>query len=431
MLLLSLLSPLASPKADFDRCVDVLRKAAAYAVRVHAVTSAKGTTVSTSATLAVRSKQWVSLNVSTPAEGGHGPLDWVCEVRGRTLRAYDTKRRAYIQQTFAKPLPAATGLTAQFGTMIPDAITRFMSTDQLDQFFAKFVGLTGWSRTQSGDMLKWTYKNASGTVTFGFSQHSGRLTDWKITGGSSTTWKLTYPDIAALPSLKVPGDAVLVDAFRLPPARPKIADRDARETVDRCFDAYENAFRFRATVLVEGARYDLWRDGGSVEEIGPSGGWRWSHGALAIWPKSGGVLTGETKSSLVWRYLSQLHINAEPLALTVLRDDNYAGTLFTPDYTVKKVGSVTVHGDHEALLQVAGPAVRFDLNINAKGLIRRIDSTAYDRAGRRMTETIRQISYSASGTPTPTPKGRRSPLPKLKALPKPDPLLPEVLRGGH
>jgi hypothetical protein len=312
--------------------------------------------------------------------------------------------------------------------MIPDAISRFMSPDQLSQFFGRFTSLNGWDRAVSGDTLTWKYKNALGAVAFGFSRSTGRLMHWQIRAVSTTTWQLAYPSLDTVPPLKIPDDAVLVDSFRLPPARPKIADRDARQTVNRCFDAYEKAFRFKARIAVDGAKYDLYRNGGTVEEIGPTGGWRWSAGTLTVWPRSGPVLRGPTQLRRVRSYLSQLRIDAEPLALVVLNDDNYAGTLFTADYTVKKVGSVTLKGEPNTLLQVTGPAVRFDLMINPKGLIRGIDSTAYDDKGRRMSETVRQISYAPLGALAPPPTRRVAPLPKLKRIPLPPPLLPDYLR---
>ncbi|MHB8635991.1 MAG: hypothetical protein ACYC96_05910 [Fimbriimonadaceae bacterium] len=422
MLLLALFPPPASPKADFARCVSVMRRSTTYAVTVHATTVGHATAVSTSATLAVRSKEWISLDVSTPAEGNHGALNWVCEVHGRTLQAYDTNRRAYIRQTFARPLPAAAGLSAQFGTMIPDPVNRLMNPVQLTQFFARFAGLKGWHRAVLGDVVAWKYRNPVGTVAFNFSRRSGRLTRWQIGGVNTTTWELKYLALSAVPPLSIPADAVRVETFRLPPARPKIADPSTHDTVDRCFHAYEKAFRFRAVVRVDGAKYDLWRDGGTVEEIGPLGGWRWSRGDLTLWPKSGGVFHGRTNLGRVRSFLVQLQIDAEPLALAVLNDDNYAGTLLTSDYAVKKVGSVTLAGEPLSLLQVAGPAVKFDLTIDSKGLIRRIDSTAYDSNGRRMTETVRDITYSALGVPAAPPGGRRAPLPRLKPLPKPPPL---------
>jgi len=402
--------------------VRALRSTPAYAVSAQATTVEHSQTLVTAGTLAVRSKQWMSLDVRTPAEAGHGALDWACEVHGQTLRAYDSKRRAYIEQTFAQPLPAAAGLVAQFGTMIPDAIQRFMSPDELDRFFARFVTLKGWHRTMSGDAVTWKYKNASGAVRFSFARGSGHLTDWQISGAGKTSWKFEYPALESVPPLKIPVDAVLVASFRLPPARPKIADAGARHAVYNCFDAYEKAFRFHSTVTVDGAATEIWRDGGMVEEVGVSGGWRWSRGTLTLWPKAGGVLSGETRLSRVRSYLAQFHIDAEPLALSILNDDNYAGTLFTPDYDVRLVGSELIEGEPLTLLQLSGPAVRIDLTVDAKGFIRHIDSNAYDNTGKRMSETVRQMSYGELGTPAPPPTGRRLPLPKLQPLAKPPPL---------
>ena len=306
--------------------------------------------------------------------------------------------------------------------MIPDAIMRFMSADQLAQFFKRFAGLNGWRRSTVGDRLTWQYANKSGSVAFAFSRSTGHLVAWQIKGAATTSWKLEYPAIGALPPLTIPSDAVLVESFRLPPARPKTADPVARQIVNACFDAYEKAFRFRATIVVDGARYGLWRNGGTVEEVGPAGGWRWSRGILTLWPKSGGIFQGQTKASVTYRYLAQLHIDTEPLALIVLNDDNYAGRLFTPEYAIKKVGSVVLRGEKLSLLRVTGPAVRFDLQIDGSGLIRQIDSTAYDGSGRRLTETVRQIAYAPFGAPAAPPSKRPSPLPKLKPLPKPPPL---------
>ena len=421
MLLLTLFAPSLSPKADFARCVRVMRSTPTYAVRVRATTVEPTLTVVTAGTLAVRAKDWVSLDVSTPAEAGHGALDWACEVHGRTLRAYDSKRRAYIQQTFAQPLPAAAGLEAQFGSMIPNPIRRFMSPDSLDKFFSGFATLKGWHRSATGDVVTWRYKNVSGAVKFSFSRASGRLTDWQISGGSTTSWKLDYPSLASLPPLEIPADAVPVEAFRLPTARPKIADQASRHTVYSSFDAYEKAFRFHATVTIDGAASDIWRDGGLVEEVGPTGGWRWSRGTLTLWPNAGKVFSGETRLSRVRSYLAQVHIIAEPLALAALSDDNFAGTLFTPDYEVKHVGSVVLQDEPLTLLQLTGPAVRIDLTVDAKGFIRRIDSTAFDHTGQRMSETVRQITYGELGSPA-LPPDHRLPLPKLQRLAKPPPL---------
>jgi hypothetical protein len=421
MLLIFLLAPSLSPKADFARCVRVLRKSPTYAVRVKSTTISSGQSVTTTAVLAVRSKNWMSLDVSTPAEAGHGALDWVCEFHDRTLRAYDASRRAYIEQSFDKPLPAAAGLAAQFGTMIPDAIQRFMTPDQLSQFLDRFVGLKGWKRSTAGDAFIWKYKNSAGGVQFGFSRESGRLLDWQISGVSITRWKFQYPSLAEVPALRIPADAVLVESFRLPPARPKVADPDARRTVDACFDAYEKAFRLSSILTVDGVSCQIWRDGGMVEEVGPSGGWRWSHGILTLWPKSGGVLSGKTRLSRIRSYLAQLHVDAEPLALAMLSDENFAGKIFTPDYEVKNVGSVTLGGEPLTLLQLTGPAVKIDLSINRDGLIRRIDSSAFDSKGRRMSETVREVTYGPLGTPSPAPQGRILPLPKLEPPPKPPP----------
>ncbi|HLK13499.1 MAG TPA: hypothetical protein VKT78_01730, partial [Fimbriimonadaceae bacterium] len=309
MLVMLLVASAATPKADFDRCVSVLQKRPSYAASATATTTARGVTVVTSATIAVRSKNWVTIDVSTPAELGHGALDWICEVHNRALRAYDSKRHAYIEQTFNDPLPAAQGLVAQFGAMIPDPIQRLMSPQNLQGFFDRFLVLKGWQQSSPGESIVWRCKNKVGSVEFDFDRSSGRLTKWQIHGTSMTTWKLKYPSLSSISPLRIPADSVLVETLRLPAPRPKITDPRASKTVASCFDAYDKAFRFSCTVRVDGVPTRIWRDGGMVEQVGPTGGWRWSRGILTVWPKGHGVISGRTRLSKVRSYLGELNVD--------------------------------------------------------------------------------------------------------------------------
>lgn len=416
--LLTFLPPNASPKAQFDRCVQVVRQSEAYAVTADVATQDKTGRLVTSATLAVRSKSWATLHLSTPAESGHGAINWDCEVHGRTLRAYDPGRGAYASQTFQVTLPAAAGLQAQFGNMIPEPIKLLIAPDQLDRFFGRFTVLRGWQQTATDDETVWTYRKGDQSVRFGFAKATGRLLDWKITAGGSTTWKLSYPPLGTVPVLSIPVGATRLETLRLPPALPKIADPNVQSVVADSVHAYERAFRLSADVKVDNTHYRVWRDGASVEEVSPSGGWRYAHGSLTLWSKRGPVYSGLAPLGRARAYLVQLQADAEPLALALLTDENYAARLFTKDYAVAKVGTMTLDGEPLTLLQLTGPAVKFDLSLDGHGMIRRIDSSAFDSKGVLMAETVQTLRYGPLGAmPSPPNRPRRS-LPKLKPGPK-------------
>jgi hypothetical protein len=122
-------------------------------------------------------------------------------------------------------------------------------------------------------------------------------------------------------------------------------------------------------------------------------------------------------------YIAQFKVDIQPIALAFARDDNYASTLITPSYGAKWVAEVVLEGVSQQVVQLFGPAVKVDLGIDSKGFIRRIDSTAFDKNGKALAESVRVLTYDSGDGVASPPSGPRKRLPKLKPLPKPPRLI--------
>ncbi len=415
MILFAALAASPSPVADFQRCVNAMSHLEGSAVRAEAQSGATSAT----AILTVRSSTSAGLEVIAPQEGGHGAVDWRYEVRGRSLLGYDFNRGSYVKRSFDRPLAAVGTLADTLGTLIPDPMLKVMKLTQLAAFFTRFTGLKGWTTSTAGDEKTWVEKSKKGGVRFVFDRRNGRLEEWSISGaGATVLWKFSYPRLSSIPPLSIPSDAIKLESFRLPPERPIYEDPTTQTLVNSCYQAYERMSKVGVSITETGQTIRVWRDGGTITEVGPSGGWRWDGKVLNVWPKGGGVYRGSIAPSDVRSYLGQFKVDMQPIALAFARDENYAATIITTQYGAKMVGDVVLNGVSQRVLQLFGPAVKVDLGIDDKGLIRRIDSTAYNAAGKALAETVRVLDYASTGDAARPPAGKTKPMPKLKQTPK-------------
>jgi hypothetical protein len=407
--------PKPTPAAAFQRCIGYFRAKSAFAVDLTSDANAVDGSIHSSATVVRRSPSWASIEIRSDANQYIGPLDWLYQLKAGRLTVYDVKRGAYESQKTVKQGDALMLLAEPVGKAMPEAAADIVSPDQLAAFFDRFSPLTDWKRTTSRGSDHWLHKGSSGSVAFDFEPATGRISGYRIEARSSTmTWRFHYRTVGQTPPFALPTSAVHLLALRLPPPRPHYSDRDVQHAVDRSFDAYGRTLHLHVTVRESGTVDEIWRNGDAVAQVSPAGGWSWGAGQLTAWIPGKGIYKGKCSMEAITQYLSYFRLPVEPMVHDFILDSNFAAKLFTPEFGVKEVGSMTVKGTHLTLLDMTSSQVKISVGMNDVGLITTLDSSTVDGAGRVASQTSRQFTYEPVKAWPKAPAGPTRPLPTIK-----------------
>jgi hypothetical protein len=370
-------------KADVARCERWLVTSKRLAVSINSVDETGS--LATRSTLAVRlAGDRLEVHWHKGGSARVGPVDWYYLADRKGLKGFDLLRH--------ERLVSPQGLGSLID-ILPQEARLLLVRGAFGQLMDPLVGLNGWKAMGGGTWRR----NIVSDCRVTFARGTGALAEFRLVAkGRLIDWQYRYGS-APMPSVAGSSAWPEVSAFLQPSPLPTYTDPGATSVARRAIRAYDGFGDLH--FLVEGdGMGEVWRIGGRVGARDGSGAWTYDGKRISV-RTQGRSYAGAIRAANVAAELSKLGMGIDPLALALLRHENFAGLLFRSGLAARSIGAVGSGSDAYDLLEIVDGGSTTQVAVDRSGWIRRLSTRAVGSDGQVLSRSER--IYTRETGPAP------------------------------
>lgn len=353
----------------------------------------------------------VTLRIKNPGTKSLAATDQAFILKRNRILGIDFVARESIVRPAPDRGPLALRLAAVLGG-IDDSVGFLTAADTREKYLGSIKSLSGWKVVPGG-----LTRRAGSSLTRLDLDAAGRLKGLHIAfPNSRLDWTIAYGP--AVP-LAIPRGLRPVEAFTARPRPPRYADADAKRVVEAVLRA---GSRLQSAIVRIDGVATLWIDGSCVRYEGGAAGYAYDGRTLTL-VKGAAVYQGRATRGAVIDHAANVLGSVDPLARSVLVRTPLYGELFTPESSVRVVGTMAFAGQPCDLLAIDNPRYRASMFVRKSDhLPVSIETEALDARGNVLAKTTRTLAWSSVGSPLQKslfalrirPGQKVSPLPRRK-----------------